>query len=146
MNKLVVVSDLDGTLIGKDTLFEFFGMYGKRQRAEELNRLKDSSDVKTVLEEILAEQGPIPLSVFERVADSAWLKPGSLEFVKTLRDIGDLFLVTCTYGPIAQRLSKRLGIHSENVYCTELEIQDGRVTGFKGPVMDGAVKSSACLI
>ncbi len=143
--KIVVVADADGTLTTEDTLFNFFGSFGKRKRAKEVNRARPSKDVELVLEEIILERGKIPLDAFEKVGESAKLANGAEEFAAGCRKAGGVFVITCTYSPIARKIAGRLGISSENVFSTQVETAGGFVTGFLGPIMDGAEKKNALL-
>ncbi|MBI5036406.1 haloacid dehalogenase-like hydrolase [Candidatus Micrarchaeota archaeon] len=137
---MIFFFDVDGTLAEGDTIFRLFSTFGKKERAEEINRVAPSEDVELVLEEILEEQGPIPMSDFEEEGRSAKFVEDAEELVRKCGSLGEVFLLTCTYEPIAMKIAERLGVRPENVFSTLLSIRNGFVVGFKGPIMDGEQK------
>ena len=166
MKKLAFVFDLDGTIVPADTVFEFFGLYGKKERAEKIYGLSCNApkklasecgicipaekiypgiDVEIVLGEIVEENGPIPLEKFEELALTVPLCKGAPEFFAKLRERygGNIFIVSSTFQPLGRAIAKRLGLDEENVLATRLREEGGRVIGFLGPVMEAGEKEIA---
>jgi len=99
MKPLAFAFDLDDTIVPTDTIFEFFGLYGKKERAEKIYELSCTApqklaleygipaekvypamDVELVLGEIVKENGPIPVGKFEGLALIVPLCEGAPEF------------------------------------------------------------------
>ena len=162
--KIVLATDVDGTLTepGSDTIFDFFGLYEKKEESEELyewslnapekisakygiplDRVFPSIDVEILLKQIITEQDGVAQSVFEKIGREARLAEGARELVAEAQGMGAVFFLTCAFEPTALAIAKRLGVEEENVFCTRLEEHGGKVIGFKGPVMEAEVKRAA---
>jgi HAD superfamily phosphoserine phosphatase-like hydrolase len=158
----IVTCDIDGTLWEGDSIFALFERYGKRERAEAVygwsasapekiaaeygmpvERVYPGIDVELILEEIVRENGPIEASVFEGMANEVRLLEGAEPLFAALAAQGiDAYLVSTAYEPFASALAMRLGIPAKNVIATKLAMQDGRATGFRGPVIEGERKEA----
>ena len=161
MRKLAFVFDMDDTIVPTDTIFAFFELYGKKEKAEELyewskeapekiakayamplEKVYKGIDVELLLNEVVAERGPIPVEKFRQVAEKLPLFTGVKEFFAKLQGkYGEnLFLLTSSYEPVAKAVAKRIGVLEENVMATKLRESARKVTGFLGPVMEAEMK------
>lgn len=160
MSRIALVTDVDRTLTRRDTILDFFGLFGKRQRAKTiwersisdpqrvaaefgipLKRVRPSIDVELVFKEILAETGPVPLSAFRETIQSAPMAPGAASFIRSCQALGDVFLLTSMHQPQADAFAVRMGLPAGNTYATALETDEDAATGFIGPVREGLIKA-----
>lgn len=143
LSSVLIVSDIDGTLVDGDTLFDFFDAFGVKEDAERLNAVSPSSDVPVLLARVAAGDG-IAESVFQKIADNATFFPGAVSFFQRMQSRGArICLLSATYAPIARRIAERLRLEAGVVCATDVKGRDGRVTGFAGPLMERDQKRQA---
>jgi phosphoserine phosphatase len=156
------VLDQDGTLTPADTILDFYAAFGKRERGEKIyewsknapqrierefgipqSKVYESIDVELIAKEIFRENGAVKKRVFEEIASKAKIFDGVKEFVAAMRGEGfQVFVASATYEPISLAFAKRVGISTQNVGATKLELDSkGNAVGFVGPVMERGVKA-----
>lgn len=124
---ILIASDVDGTIVPNDTIFDFFGKYGKRGEAEKLNAAVAGSDIAILLNKI-ARGNEITEKDFTAIADNAALFPGAVEFYKEIERLGaEILLLSASYSPIVERIAQRLGLKQPIVRATEVKWKNGVV-------------------
>ncbi|HLD75941.1 MAG TPA: HAD-IB family phosphatase [Candidatus Norongarragalinales archaeon] len=143
LSGVLLVSDIDGTIVREDSIFEFFNRFGVAEEAKRLNAAELSSDVPLLLNRIASQQ-PIPLAAFEEITDRATFFPGADRFFSKFESFGArVCLLSAMYEPIANRIAGRLGLSNPIVCASRVKIERGDVVGFEGPVMEGFEKEKA---
>ncbi len=144
LDGVLIASDLDGTVTKQDTIFEFFKQFGVMEEAMRLDEKEPSSDVRIILDK-LTRKKPISVQEFEKIADQAEFFCGAKEFFSSMQQLGaKIIFLTAAYEPIAKKIAERLGVDAI-VCATKVKEENGFVTGFEGPVMDGKMKEQALI-
>ncbi|MBI5635900.1 haloacid dehalogenase-like hydrolase, partial [Candidatus Micrarchaeota archaeon] len=80
---------------------------------------------------------------FEQVAQQAEFFDGAKEFFSSMQELGaKIIFLTAAYEPMAEKIAQRLEVNAV-VCATKVRRENGFVTGFEGPVMDGKMKEKA---
>lgn len=141
----LIASDLDGTIVENDTIFDFFQKFGLQEEAEAINEITPGADVSAMLRKIASSQ-ELSEKDFVDVADNARVFPGAKRFFQRMQALGArVCFLTATYEPIARRIAARVGLRNAIVFATRLRTGKTRVIGVEGKVVEAAEKERALL-
>lgn len=127
MNQSLVVLDLEGVLVP-----EIWIAVAEKTRIPELRRTtRDEPDYDKLMRgriEILDRHG-LKLSDIQEVIATMRPLEGGLEFLRELRSLTQVILLSDTFEQFAKPLMRQLEWPS--IFCNRLVIEDGRIAGYQ---------------
>ena len=156
-----VVFDLDGILATRDIAHDFFeqNRHGKEFRkqsaiiADAVNHgsvfdggpAYAGQTVEFVLNRVTQKGVPLLVSDLVRIAENSRIMPGAVSIMKRLRRNPNthIFIVSASYKPAADVIGRKVGIPSEHIFATRLQVEGDRIVGTQGPAMGGIYKAGA---
>ncbi len=127
MKQSIVVLDLEGVLVP-----EIWISVAEKTRIPELRRTtRDEPDYDKLMRariKILDEHG-LKLADIQEVISTLRPLPGALEFLRELRALTQVIILSDTFEEFAKPLMRQL--EWPTIFCNHLLIEDGRIAGYK---------------
>ncbi|HYE48692.1 MAG TPA: phosphoserine phosphatase SerB [Azospirillaceae bacterium] len=143
--KLVLVADMESTIIHQEMLDELGEAVGKRDHIAEITRraMNGEIDFKGALRERVALLAGLPASLLEEMMGRITLMPGAKALVATMRAHGAYCaLVSGGFKPFTAKVRGLVGFDEDQ--ANDLEVADGRLTGRPlEPILDKDAKAAA---
>jgi phosphoserine phosphatase len=143
--KLLLVADLESTIIENEMLEELAEFVGKRRQIAEITQraMNGELDFAAALGERVALLTGLPVSVLDEVATRIRMMPGARSLVATSRAAGvRTALVTGGFTIFAEKVAVSLGF--DRVVASHLDIASGRIAGtVRQPIVDRDAKRDA---
>jgi phosphoserine phosphatase len=143
--KLLLVADMDSTMIEQECLDELAGLIGIRDRISAITERAMAGELnfETALRERVALLAGVTLDQIETLVTRITLTPGARALVRTMRAHGaHTALVTGGFTQFTEPVAARIGFHE--TFANHLEIVDGALTGaVLDPVQDREGKRAA---
>ena len=143
--RMLLVADMESTVIEQEMLDELGDLIGKRGVIEDITEraMRGELDFEAALDERVAMLAGLDARVLDEVAGRITLMPGAETLVRTMKAHGAYCaLVSGGFTAFTARVAARLGFdeHQANV----LEVADGRLTGrVSRPILGRAAKRDA---
>jgi phosphoserine/homoserine phosphotransferase len=126
MKQCMVVLDLEGVLVP-----EIWISVAEKTRVPELRRTtRDEPDYDKLMQgriKILDQHG-LKLSDIQEVIATLRPLPGALEFLRELRALTQVVILSDTFEEFAKPVMRQLGWPS--IFCNRLVVRDGRIAGY----------------
>ena len=158
MNTIIVL-DLDGVLAVRDIAYDTFAKHGLGEEFSKVSEAiaeavkrggefdnKRAYAAQTVEYMVKKYPGKIHINDIKEVAKKTRLMRGAKRLIQLLKKYPDvdIYIVSAAYRPGAEIIAEKLGIPSEKVIATELDIDDeGKVIGVRGNAIGGIHKARA---
>lgn len=144
MSRVLVVCDVDSTLIENEVielLADAAGKRGEVQRITDRAMRGKANFAKSLAQRVSTLRG-LPQSVFDDVAEKITVTRGATALIDAVHDAGGLIVaVSGGFHEVLDPLATRLGL--DGWTANRLELVDNVLTGRTyGPVIDGAAKAS----
>lgn len=127
MKQSIVTLDLEGVLVP-----EIWISVAEKTKIPELRRTtREEPDYDKLMRgriKILDDHG-LKLADIERVIASMSPLPGALEFLRELRALTQVIILSDTFEEFAKPLMRRL--EWPTIFCNHLVIEEGRIAGYK---------------
>lgn len=127
MKQSIVVLDLEGVLVP-----EIWISVAEKTRIPELRRTtRDEPDYDKLMQariKILDQHG-LKLADIQEVIGTLRPLPGALEFLRELRALTQVIILSDTFEEFAKPLMRQL--EWPTIFCNHLLIEDGRIAGYK---------------
>ncbi len=127
MKQSVVCLDLEGVLVP-----EIWINVAEKTKIPELRRTtRDEPDYDKLMRgriEILDKHG-LKLSHIQEVIGEMEPLPGAIEFMRELRSMTQVVILSDTFDQFAKPIMKQLGWPT--IFCNQLIIENGRIAGYK---------------
>ena len=139
----LVAFDMDSTLINSEVINELAAAAGVGDKVAAITEraMRGELDFANSFKERLALLKGLNESVLENIAAKLQLNEGAEKLIKNLKQLGfKTAILSGGFNYFGRYLQKKLGI--DYVYCNELEIKNGKLTGeVKGRIVDGSRKA-----
>jgi phosphoserine phosphatase len=145
MNSLLVVTDVDSTLIGQEVIELLAAEAGSHDRVAEITdrAMHGDIDFNESLRERVATLAGLPVAAIDRVAAQVSLNPGAAELIAAVHTAGGR--IGAVSGGFIQVL-RRVAFFPDLDACRAnvLGVRDGRLTGeVDGPIVSPEAKAQA---
>jgi len=128
--KRLLICDMDMTIVAAETLDEvatILGM-GERIAAITARAMNGEIDFNAALRERIEMLAGQSVQVFHDVSQSLSLNPGAEKLLAAANAAGvQTILISGGFSQVAEPVARRLGF--DEVHCSQLELDDGRLTG-----------------
>jgi len=128
--KRLLICDMDMTIVAAETLDEvatILGM-GERIAAITARAMNGEIDFNAALRERIEMLAGESVQVFHDVSQSLLLNPGAEKLLAAANAAGvQTILISGGFSQVAEPVARRLGF--DEVHCSQLELDDGRLTG-----------------
>ena len=126
----LLICDMDMTIVAAETLDEVAAQLGMGERIAAITAraMRGELDFDAALRERIGMLAAQPEQVFHDVASQLQLNPGAHELVAAAKaaDV-HCILISGGFAQVAEPVALRLGF--DDVYCNQLEVVEGRLTG-----------------
>lgn len=145
--KLLLVADMESTIIEQEMLDELADFIGAREKIAAITEraMRGELDFESALKERVAMLAGLDAEVLDQVAGRITLMPGAETLIRTMKANGAYCaLVSGGFTVFTARVARRLGFdeHQANV----LDIEGGKLTGrVKEPILGREAKKQALL-
>ncbi len=140
--KLLLLADMDSTLVTTETLDEMAACAGLKDRVAAITRrsMNGELDFRQALVERVGLLAGLPVAALERTWDGTELTPGASGLVATMRAAGaHCAIVSGGFTWFTGRLAERLAFHSH--HSNTLVLSQGKLTGkVAEPILDREAK------
>ena len=136
LHKPIICFDLEGPLSPQDNAYEVMAEFSKgREIFEKISRYDDlltldgrvgyePGDTLSLIVPFLLAYN-IKTSDISRVSERAGIISGAKELIERVgRDGWEIYIISTSYGGHAYNIGRKLGIPRENIYCTELNLEE----------------------
>jgi phosphoserine phosphatase len=126
----LLICDMDMTIVAAETLDEVAAVLGMGERIAAITTraMRGELDFDAALRERIQMLAGQPEQVFHDVANNLQLSPGATELLVAAKSAGvHCVLVSGGFSQVAEPVAQRLGF--DEVFCNDLEIADGRLSG-----------------
>ncbi len=142
--KMLIVFDMDGTIIDEEILDEMAKKAGIGPQVSELTAkgMRGEIDFEESLKKRVSMLKGLPESVLKEMVDELRITPGTEDLISALKNMGyKVALISGGFTYFTDALKERLGF--DYAFGNELVIQDGKVTGeLKGDIIDSERKAA----
>lgn len=143
-NRRLVVFDMDSTLIQQEVIDELAVEAGVGEQVSEITEaaMRGELDFAQSLQARVALLKGLDVSVMQKVAERLTLNEGAEKLLTKLNALGfTTAILSGGFNYFGNYLSQKLGI--DYVFANELEVRDGKLTGFVlGKIVDAERKAS----
>lgn len=140
--KLLLLADMDSTLVTTETLDELAAFAGLKDRISDITRrsMNGELDFRRALVERVGLLAGLPVAALERTWEMTEMTPGAAALAATMRAAGaHCAIVSGGFTWFTGRLADRLGFHSH--HSNTLELAAGKLTGTVAePILDRDAK------
>lgn len=141
--KRLIVFDMDSTIVDAEVIDELAKAAGVGEKVSEITSrgMRGEIDFKESLTQRVKLLKGLPVETLEEIRRNMKLMPGSIELIRTLKNMGfKLALISGGFTYFTDELKERLGF--DYAYANELVIKDGKLTGeVKGKIIDSEGKA-----